>query len=196
MNASSSTVLLFGIATLACSGGSDDNDVTTADATVIVEQTSCGGEIPEFDGEFLALITNRMQLDSKLQFIANTTVDSTVVPATVSLTFQPLCTQREECSLGDPVGAAVTAPLGSLTPECTTTIGPFDLAFPGSANTINGLDAVGNLTLELTMSEADFYCGRAFGEIIAGGNLIPDTIHFFGANRITDGFSGTVFACP
>ena len=194
MIVSSRSVLVMGLATFACSGGGGDADVV--DATVIEEQTSCGGEIPALGGDFLLLVATTVDPNAKLQFIATTTVNSTDVPASVSLTIQPLCSQRKQCNLGDPVGAPVTVPAASLSPECAASVAPFSLAIPGGANTLSGSDAVASLSMEITVSGPDFYCGLVSGSITAGGAEIPIDGSSFGANRINNGFSETVFACP
>jgi len=194
MIVSGRSVLVMGLATFACSGGGGDADVV--DATVIVEQTSCGGEIPALGGDFLVIVATTVDPNAKLQFIATTTVNSTDVPASVSLTMQPLCTQRKQCTLGDPVGAPVTVPAASLSPECEASIGPFSLAIPGGANALSGSDAVASFTMDLTAGSPDFYCGLVFGGITTDGAEVPIDGSSFGANRINNGFSETVFACP
>jgi hypothetical protein len=188
------SVLVMGFATFACSGGGGDADVV--DATVVVEQTSCGGEIPALGGDFLVIVATTADPNAKLQFIATTSVNSTDVPASVSLTMQPLCTQRKQCGLGDPVGAPVTVPAASLSPECAASIGQFSMAIPGGANTLSGSDAVASFSMELSVSSEDFYCGSVSGSITAGEAEIPVDGSSFGANRIHNGFSETVFACP
>jgi len=160
-----------------------------------------GGAIPDVNGEFYFSLSPVVAQESFLELIATTELDLTVDPAQLTLTLQPLCSQADQCTVGQPVGATSVIPDITVDSECSFTVDIPSIIIPGGANTLSGAEIDGNLELIGNLQSDDFYCGVVNGIATVGGAPIPIDNSTFGAVRITPGTLGdalptAIAICP
>ena len=200
---------LFGAAILAiCTTGCldpaksfEDFDNRVIDASPVIIGGACGGELPDISGEFFLNLAPSIAPTSFLQFIVTTNLNKTVDPAILSLTFQPLCTQESQCTVGQPVGEPFTLEDAEVTEECGYEVRLDMVPIDGGANSISGSPIIGNLDMLGSIRDTDLFCGIVNGDAVVGGAPIPVNGSTFGAVRIAPGTLGDslpapVFECP
>ncbi len=177
-----------------------DCTIDTSDC-VLEQQSSCDGDVPDATGEFFLAIAPSIAPAAFLQFIGTVQVDSSSVPATFAMTLQPLCTQSDQCSIGQPIGAPYAIGATEINEQCGFSMNLSAIDIPGGANTISGSALVGDLTAIGDLQTEDFYCGVVNGTVETGGAPISIDNSAFGSIRIVPGTLGgnlpaPVSACP
>jgi hypothetical protein len=191
----------FGLAGGACvdpDGEFKKFDQRVFDAGPPAVGTGCtGGEIPDVSGDFFLNLSTPLSRDAYLQFIFTQSIDKTINPAVLSMSLQPLCTQEDQCTVGDPIGDMITLDKADVDENCDFSLDIIGVEIPGGANSISGSDLVGNLEMQGNLQSADFMCGIVDGEAIVAGP-VPIDGSTFGSVRIPDGgaLPDPVAICP
>ncbi len=177
-----------------------DNRVVDAGKQVIAGGCN-GGEIPAIGGEYYLALSPVVAQDALLELIVTTELDLTVDPALLSLSFQALCTQEDQCTVGQPVGDPHVESGIEVNEECGFEANIESIIIAGGANTLSGSEIDGELQLLGTLQADDFYCGIVNGVANVGGAPIPIDNSTFGAIRVPDGTLGDdlpepIAACP
>ncbi len=171
-------------------------DVCVSDVDAGANQSSCGGDVPAIDGEYLLALSTPLARDALLLFAATTTIDPAASPATISMSLQPICSQEAQCTVGNYVGSPTIVAAMDLDASCGFTANITDGNIPGGANAISGSDMIANLELLVTIRRAEFYCGTAGGTLTVGGAVIPVDESTFGATGMPAGTMGTALPEP
>lgn len=177
-----------------------DNRVYDAAKSVVA--TGCpGGVVPDVSGEFFLSLSPAPSPESLLKLIITTEIDLTTDPALLSLTFQPLCVQEDQCTVGQPIGDPHVETGIEVSNECSFELDIPSIIIPGGGNALSGAEIDGELQLLGNLQSEDFYCGIVNGIANAGGIPVPIDNSTFGAVRITPGTLGDdlptpVPACP
>jgi len=206
-----------------CSGGGDKPAIDAgsivdasaiADAQVIADATADGGTVgdasvpdatigdggtlcPDITGEFLLAVAPAIGPTALLQFIATLAIDSSSAPATIAMALQPLCTQADQCSLGQPVGSPYVLAESTLTAaQCDFDMIISGMLIPGGANTISGAPFIADLSMAGEVQSTNSYCGIMDGMVTVGGVSIPMDGSTFGAIRIAPGTLGSSSPTP
>jgi hypothetical protein len=179
-----------------------DYDERVVDAGKQIVAGGCnGGEIPAISGEYYLALSPVVAQDALLELIVTTELDLTVDPALLSLSFQPLCTQADQCTLGQPIGEPHLETGIEVNSECGFEANIASIIIPGGANTLSGSEIDGELQLLGNLQSEEFYCGIVNGIANVGGAPIPIDNSTFGATRVPDGTLGDdlpepIAACP
>tara|TARA_R110002096_G_scaffold434832_1_gene658104 strand:- start:108154 stop:108891 length:738 start_codon:yes stop_codon:yes gene_type:complete len=179
-----------------------DFDERVFDAGKQVVTGGCnGGEIPALDGEYYLALAPSLAPEALLKLIVTTELDLTVEPALLSLSFQPLCTQANQCTVGQPIGEAHLETGIEVNSDCGFETNIESIIIPGGANTLSGAEIDGELQLLGNLQSVDFYCGLVNGVANVSGTPISIDGSTFGAISVPDGTVGDdlpepVAACP
>ena len=179
-----------------------DYDERVVDAGKQVIAGGCnGGEIPALGGEYYLALSPVVAQDALLELIVTTELDLTVDPALLSLTFQALCTQEDQCTVGQPIGDPHVETGIEVNTECGFEANIESIIIAGGANTLSGSEIDGELQLLGNLQSEEFYCGIVNGIAKVGSAPIPIDNSTFGAVRVPNGTLGDdlpepVAACP
>lgn len=164
-------------------------------------QAACGGEVPDATGEFFFALAPSLSPKALLQFIATVLVDSSSEPATLTMSLQPLCTQSDQCTLGQPLGEAYMVSAVELGEQCLFSVNISGFGILGGANSISGSPFIADITMDGALQTETFFCGSANGDVLVGGSPIPIDGSTFGSRGIATGTLGgnlpsPISACP
>ncbi len=167
-------------------------DATTGDASI-----GDGGALcPDSTGEFLLSVAPSIAPTALLQFIATVAIDSSSAPNAIAMTLQPLCTQAQQCSLGQPVGSPYVLAGSTITAQCYFAMNITAMSIPGGANTISGSPFIANLSMAGDLQFPEFYCGTMDGTVSVGGTQVVIDGSTFAAIGIAPGTLGSNLPTP
>ena len=177
--------------------GNDDGSTIQADATVADAaapdaqgQTSCGSSVPSASGEFYLALAASVAPAQPILFIATTVIDDAVIPATFSMTLQPLCTQDTLCTVRQHVGSPIVVETVSIAANCSFDFELVGADIPAGANSIGGVAATVDVVGLGSIQGADGFCGTADGTATIGETVTDIDDSSFGSIRITPGTLG------
>ncbi|MCP4449558.1 MAG: hypothetical protein GY811_30130 [Myxococcales bacterium] len=202
-------IVLFGVPVVGATSCADpgklfsDYDERVYDAGKRNIASGCnGGDIPAISGEYFLALSPSIAPEALLKLIVTTEVDLSVDPAVLSMTFQGLCTQPEQCTVGQPIGDPHVETGIEVTDECGFDLQIDSIILAGGANSLSGSEIDGELQLLGNLQSEEFYCGIVNGIASVGGAPIPIDNSTFGATRVPTGTLGDdlpdppVASCP
>lgn len=147
-------------------------------------------------GQFYLALSPSFAPEALLEFLATTEVGTSGAVATIAVSLEPLCTQADQCSLGQPIGGAFAADAATLDDSCKFTLDVTQMTIPGGANTVSGSELIANLVVSGELLSADSFCGTVDGTVAPTGASIPVDNSTFAAVRVAPGTTGDALPTP